>query len=147
MRGDDRAELTIGRLGRMTLLPGYYLYVGSAFGPGGVQARVRRHARVNKPRRWHIDYLRAAAELLEVWYACGETRREREWVRRLSRWPGIAVPLRGFGASDDPGHSHLFYLENQPSFDAIGQALPDAGEPLLRWLNPPPDAPGRSAPA
>lgn len=35
-----RSTIDVGRLGRMTLAHGYYLYVGSAFGPGGLRARI-----------------------------------------------------------------------------------------------------------
>jgi len=43
---------------KLDLLPGYYIYIGSAFGPGGVRARMLRHLRADKPKHWHIDYLR-----------------------------------------------------------------------------------------
>ena len=48
----------IGRWREIALYPGFYLYVGSAFGPGGVRARVSRHYRKTKQHHWHIDYLR-----------------------------------------------------------------------------------------
>jgi Uri superfamily endonuclease len=33
-------RLKIGRLGTYDLLPDFYAYVGSAFGPGGLRARI-----------------------------------------------------------------------------------------------------------
>jgi Uri superfamily endonuclease len=36
-------RLKIGRLGTYDLLPGFYAYVGSAFGPGGIRARIHHH--------------------------------------------------------------------------------------------------------
>jgi len=51
------AEIRVGRLGHMRLQSGFYVYVGSALGPGGVRARVRHHL-LDSPRpHWHIDYL------------------------------------------------------------------------------------------
>ncbi len=33
----------MGRLGRFDIIPGYYAYVGSAFGSGGLPARLGHH--------------------------------------------------------------------------------------------------------
>ena len=62
---NDRVQ--IGRLGEIELRPGYYIYVGSAFGPGGVKARVERHWRTDKRKHWHIDYLREHVTPVEAW--------------------------------------------------------------------------------
>lgn len=110
-----KASIRIGRLGLLTLYPGWYAYVGSAFGPGGLNARVGRHLRRNKPLRWHFDYLRAYLVPRAVWYMAASTRCEPHWAAALARLPGAAVPLRGFGASDHPGASHLFAFVRRPS--------------------------------
>jgi Uri superfamily endonuclease len=48
--------LDVGRLGPVRLPAGTLRYFGSAYGPGGLRARVRRHlARENRRDRWHID--------------------------------------------------------------------------------------------
>ena len=39
------------------LASGRYIYAGSAYGPGGLKARVSRHMRRAKARRWRIDQL------------------------------------------------------------------------------------------
>jgi Uri superfamily endonuclease len=36
-------RLKIGRLGACDIVPGYYAYVGSAFGSGGLRARIGHH--------------------------------------------------------------------------------------------------------
>lgn len=36
-------EISVGRLGVFPFHHGYYVYIGSAFGPGGLKARIRRH--------------------------------------------------------------------------------------------------------
>ena len=45
---DRHRQITIGRRSTRQFQPGYYLYVGSAFGPGGLKARVGRHMRSEK---------------------------------------------------------------------------------------------------
>ncbi len=123
-------ELAVGRLGTLALEPGCYLYVGSAFGPGGIAARVGRHARAEKPARWHIDYLRERTRLVSVWYQCGEVHREAQWAEVLAGMRGLKVPLPGFGASDgEPGASHLFFARRCPTRQAFRQALRRAGLP------------------
>jgi Uri superfamily endonuclease len=41
----------------VSLVPGRYIYAGSAYGPGGLKARVSRHMRRAKRSQWHIDQL------------------------------------------------------------------------------------------
>ena len=65
---------------RLTVEPGCYVYVGSALGPGGVRARVGHHSRLATRPHWHIDYLRRAATLRDVWYSYDSVRREHAWA-------------------------------------------------------------------
>ncbi len=64
--GSPAARVAIGRFGVLAVQPGYYVYVGSAFGPGGLKARLAHHAGPAKSPHWHIDYLRAALPLREL---------------------------------------------------------------------------------
>lgn len=116
-------EVAIGRLGVLALRPGCYVYVGSAMGPGGLAARVGRHCRAEKRLHWHVDYLRAATVLEEVWYATGQSQRECLWANLLHRMPGAAVPMVGFGASDCDCQSHLVFFQTRPSFAAYRDRL------------------------
>ena len=100
LRFSKRLEIVAGKLGVLAVQPGFYVYVGSALGPGGLAARVGRHCRREKTRRWHDDYLRAEANLEEVWYAAGKSHRECQWASAFRTLPGASVPLTGFGASD-----------------------------------------------
>ena len=59
LRVSKRLEILVGKLGKLVVQPGFYLYTGSAMGPGGLAARVGRHCRHEKRLRWHVDYLRA----------------------------------------------------------------------------------------
>jgi len=101
-------SIEIGRLGAMQVVPGYYLYVGSAFGPGGVRARVSHHMRVSERPRWHIDYLRQVCPLVMIWCSYEEVHREHEWVELLESITTVTIPVMGFGASDHRGKSHLY---------------------------------------
>jgi Uri superfamily endonuclease len=49
-RSYKSTSIQIGRWGLLDIQPGYYIYVGRAFGPGGVQARVLRHCRKTKSK-------------------------------------------------------------------------------------------------
>jgi Uri superfamily endonuclease len=115
LRCRRRARLRIGRLGVLQTLPGFYVYVGSALGPGGVAARVRHHQRPAARPHWHIDYLRARADLVEVWHVHGTRCREHRWASIVSGLRDATVPLRGFGASDCNCVSHLFRFDERPS--------------------------------
>ena len=63
-----------------TFQTGYYAYVGSAFGPGGLSSRIKRHLVKDKRLVWHIDYLRKEAVPVEVWVSCQENRPEKTWL-------------------------------------------------------------------
>ncbi len=116
LRCSERAEIVVGKLlGVLAVQPGFYLYVGSALGPGGLAARVGRHCRREKTLRWHIDYLRVVAQIEEVWYATGKIHRECRWASALRELPGASVPLAGFGASDCGCPSHLLFFTLPPS--------------------------------
>ena len=90
--------LGIPRFGAATLAPGRYVYCGSAYGPGGLRARVGRHLRRDKTLHWHIDRLTAAGRVAGVRVIPGG--RECDLLRDLLARPGVSVPVPGFGSSD-----------------------------------------------
>jgi Uri superfamily endonuclease len=106
----ETASCTIGALGHWTLPAGPYLYVGSAWGPGGLQARVGRHLRGGAAPRWHIDYLRARADPIALWLAPGQ-HLECAWAQALSDDARATIVVPRFGASDCRCPSHLFHLD------------------------------------
>lgn len=117
-------QLAIGHLGRFDFSPGCYLYVGSGSGPGGLPARLKHHQKRHKPRpHWHIDYLRPYTHLEEVWTVSGAPRLEQQWCRALAEVAGLSMPARGFGASDSPCTSHLFYSPTCPHPGNLSAAL------------------------
>jgi len=115
-------RVSIGRLEVLQLRPGWYVYVGSAFGPGGLRARISHHQRVARRPHWHVDYLRRRAQMFAVWYVCGK-RCEHEWARFVGAMPGATIPLTGFGSSDCGCPTHLFSFENQRSAGVIQVGL------------------------
>jgi Uri superfamily endonuclease len=127
LRADAPQVLEVGALGEMTVRPGVYVYVGSAFGPGGVRARVRRHARGDGARHWHVDHLRAVTTLEAAWYTHDPTRRECAWAAALRDMPDAEMPLGGFGASDCDCPAHLVALPSAPSFAAFRDRVRGAG--------------------
>ena len=100
-----RRRITVGRLGTFLFRPGVYFYVGSA--QRNLTARIERHARKDKPLRWHIDYLSSRATMLGTIILPGSRSRECELARELRSLFAAAVP--GFGASDCRCPEHLFY--------------------------------------
>jgi Uri superfamily endonuclease len=117
----------IGSLGTLELQPGFYVYVGSAFGTGGLAARIRHHTQIAAHPHWHIDYLRAACDLIEIWFTTEAARREHLWAGAVTRLPGAGVPMPGFGSSDCQCAAHLFWFKNPPSVRGFRQRVRTLG--------------------
>jgi len=112
-------SVTVGKFGKLTLQAGTYLYVGSAFGSGGLRARVRRHLAGSGTLHWHIDYLLRVATVAEVWYTYDPIKREEDWADWFRSGPGVVNPMRGFGAGDCGCDGHLFFLDSDPDFESF----------------------------
>ncbi|HET90972.1 MAG TPA: GIY-YIG nuclease family protein [Chloroflexi bacterium] len=121
-----RTVIGVGRLGRFQFPAGWYVYVGSAHGPGGLKARLSRHLRSPKPLHWHLDYLRAHAQPVQVWYAVGKRRRECAWARAVSQLAGASIPVHRFGASDCHCPAHLFHFPARPDANTFARAVEEA---------------------
>lgn len=117
-------NLEVGRLGRFCFAAGYYLYIGSAFGAGGIPARLAYHRQAIKARsHWHIDYLRPYTQIIETWSAACSVSRECAWVRALADLPHLSVPVPRFGARDNGCASHLLYATHRPGVRPLTTAL------------------------
>ncbi|HOB39884.1 GIY-YIG nuclease family protein [Candidatus Darwinibacter acetoxidans] len=118
-----RVSLTVGKLGTFSFPPGVYAYSGSA--QRHLQQRIARHRRAAKKLHWHIDYFRAAAELLGFVVFPGAPKEgECRCAEQLLRLPGAALPAPGLGSSDCSCGSHLVYLPSlQPGLVALGHAV------------------------
>lgn len=107
--------IKIGKLGTLQLQPGFYIYVGSAFGPGGLKARIAHHCRKPVHPHWHIDYLGSFLELKDIWHTYDPVHREHQWAKIFLSARGASIPLAGFGSSDCRCKSHLFYYNYRPA--------------------------------
>jgi Uri superfamily endonuclease len=111
----SRAGIRVGRRGTMQLQPGYYVYLGSALGPGGLRARIAHHQKRSSRPHWHIDYLRAHTRLHSLWLNYDGTRHEHAWARAMQKMPDATIPFPRFGASDCRCPSHLFFFQACPA--------------------------------
>ena len=130
-------RIKIGRLGTFDVAPGFYAYVGSAWGPGGLRARLDHHIEAVAAPHWHIDYLMGCATPLEVWCAMSDRKLERDWVDLLEEEPRFTCPIPRFGSSDyrRSRTSHLFFTRRRPSFGWFEQRVREVFQPHIKvWL-------------
>ena len=90
--------LDISTLSPLMLPAGRYIYCGSAYGPGGIKARVARHLRQDKSLRWHVDRLTLGGRVSQVAALIGGS--ECTLMAGLCALPGVSVPVLNFGSSD-----------------------------------------------
>jgi len=111
-------RLAIGSLGQFDIVPGFYAYVGSAFGAGGLRGRICHHLESSAEPHWHIDYLLQVAVPVEVWFTAAGRKLEHHWADLMENAPGFRAPIPRFGASDyhRSRASHLFYSKRRPQF-------------------------------
>lgn len=130
-------QVQVGKLGCMLLIPGFYIYIGSAFGPGGLRSRLSRHTGLSTPDHWHIDYLKQVTHLVEIWITTDRERLEHTCAEAFQGLPGSNLPLLGFGSSDCRCRSHLVYLPYQPKIEDFRASLERMGyfpEEIRSWL-------------
>jgi Uri superfamily endonuclease len=119
LEASARRRAPVGALGNLALEPGFYAYVGSALGPGGLSGRLAHHRRRARSPHWHIDYVRRHTALREIWFSAGALRREHRWAAALERGDESTIPLAGFGASDCGCRSHLFRFSHRPQLSTF----------------------------
>lgn len=112
---ESAMAVQVGRLGTFHFPAGWYAYVGSAFGRGGLGGRIRHHLAPARQLHWHIDWFRTASAVREVWYAPGVAS-EHDWAGILLALPTAFVPAPRFGASDCTCASHLIGFPDDPPF-------------------------------
>lgn len=111
----DPVDTVVGSLGSVSFPGGWYMYVGSALGPGGF-SRVARHRELARGERatvhWHIDHLLTAEfSRLSGNYYFPDMAVE---CAIASRFDGAVVT--GFGATDCGCSSHLAHFSDQGEF-------------------------------
>jgi len=109
----------IGALGDISFPAGWYIYIGSALGSGGL-ARLDRHiafpAAPGKNPKWHVDYLLRDPGF-SLRYAVYAVTPDRLECRLAGECGGTGVP--GFGCSDCSCTSHLFFRDHDPRDELV----------------------------
>ena len=112
-------EIAVGGLGTVQFEAGWYCYAGSAM--TNLDARMARHKRLRKRLHWHIDYLRAHATEADAFPIRASQRHEDDLARACA---GVYAPVApGFGATDAPASTHLFYTGADPRHTEAFQDL------------------------
>lgn len=102
---------------------------GSAYGPGGLRARLGRHLRGIAKPHWHIDVLRAVAQVEGFCYLPGLPGTgmpvECHWSQALAMLPGVFQPAPGFSASDCHAgcRAHLVGMVGGRQIDTLRELL------------------------
>ena len=119
---ESDCRLTVGKLGRFAFPAGWYAYVGSAFGPGGLAARLGHHLHIARHPHWHMDYLRSHGRIAEIWYGHGPAFDEHRWTEVLRWMAGTRAVTPGFGSSDCRAKPIWFTLRPSPPLPGFGAA-------------------------
>ncbi len=77
---------------------GTYYYVGSANGPGGMAARLKRHMKQDKKVHWHVDQLTTKAASVAALAVAGGN--ECQLGALLTESGRYRPAIKGFGSSD-----------------------------------------------
>jgi Uri superfamily endonuclease len=102
----DNISLEVRSGKKFLLKKGIYLYVGSAFGSGGLKKRIQRHLKKDKKKHWHLDFVstQESFRAFEIWIM--ENKKLEcllaEFISKTEK------PVFGFGSSDCKCLSHLF---------------------------------------
>lgn len=115
-----KAEISIEIKKRdVKLLPGYYIYIGSAFGAGGLSSRLHRHMRKTKKKHWHIDQVTMSKNTqIEGIGVSLEKKNECQIASIFSSFKNI-IPINGVGNSDcSLCQSHFFLLDRLKTQEA-----------------------------
>jgi len=122
----------VGALGPASFPTERYAYVGSA--RRGLAARLARHTRRRKPRRWHLDYLSRVAVPVGAIAWSWRCRRECRLAEALAATGLGHQAIPRFGASDCGCAGHLFVLsERAPESVAKRLAQRIRAKPIAVW--------------
>ena len=109
-------NITIGKLGRFTFPPGYYIYTGSA--KKNLSQRIERHKRRNgKKLRWHIDYLLNSryAHIEDILIYKNPALTECALNKKIYALNSSEIIVKNFGSSDcrNKCPAHLIFFREQ----------------------------------
>jgi Uri superfamily endonuclease len=131
----SNASLRVGALGEVRLTTGFAVYVGSAFGAGGLAGRLRHHLQPIARPRWHLDYLRPGLDLRGAWVGTGPRHTEHAWASIFSKLPNASLPRRRLGTSDCRCSSHFFHWPRTPGRNEVVELLTGSSDATeIRFL-------------
>ncbi|NHJ49207.1 MAG: GIY-YIG nuclease family protein [Asgard group archaeon] len=116
LQADKNTKAVVGYLDEISLKKGFYLYIGSALGPGGLQPRLVRHLAKKKKVHWHIDYLTVhpsfeCISYMEI-FSLDKIECSINDILKEDVLVGMDFSIiPNFGSSDCNCKSHLIYLE------------------------------------
>lgn len=91
-------NIHVGRFGDIFFQKGNYLYVGSAYGSGGLRSRLKRHSQIQAKKHWHFDYIRPFIILTKLEaYTNGH---ECKLVEKCIKEYKAKIFYKGLGSSD-----------------------------------------------
>lgn len=106
----EALDVHLGRRGSHRLPSGFYIYVGSAMGRGGLKARLGRHLATKKRIHWHVDHITSRLPVTEIAWLVQEISTEHQFAAHLCTLSWIQTPIPGFGSSDCHCSAHLFRM-------------------------------------
>ena len=125
-------QVRIGALGCFALLPGWYLYVGSA--QRHRKQRVMRHLGPPNRKRWHIDYLTTLDTMrpLGAVLVAKDASKECALNRKIGKMNLVSSPIARFGASDcqERCPAHLWFCPQEQSLAALSEYLQPGATPV-----------------
>ncbi|MHA1198038.1 MAG: GIY-YIG nuclease family protein [Candidatus Heimdallarchaeaceae archaeon] len=97
----------------ISLEAGFYLYVGSAYGAGGLASRLHRHIRKKKKRHWHIDQVTMSSKTSVIGIGVSINNNIECLTAQILSGLDQIKPIYSFGNSDckDTCTSHFFRLD------------------------------------
>jgi Uri superfamily endonuclease len=131
---NNECTVRIGALGDLTFRAGWYIYVGSALGSGGLK-RLARHISLARLRdrqpKWHVDYLlnNPGFSLRYAIFAVTQERCECQLARELNKG---AMPK--FGCSDCSCASHLLYRQGDPKQEIFAAFRELRLDPIIKTI-------------
>jgi sugar fermentation stimulation protein A len=111
MKLKSNKNIRVGSLGKLEFKKGFYCYVGSAIGSTTIENRCKRHLIKNKKMKWHIDYFRKEAEIVNIFVFPSRNKIECKVARKILKKADSFIPK--FGSSDCNCKSHLFYFKDK----------------------------------
>ena len=110
-------KISVGSLGKIPFIKGFYFYVGSAMGSSGSTTlinRVKRHLLPPEKKKvhWHIDYLLQDINSLLIRIILIPSSQNLECVISKELLSVSDNYIENFGSSDCNCISHFFYFKN-----------------------------------